>query len=94
VPVCVDVFALEDLRKALLADDKAGVRQLRKAERLFDVPLGTALRVIEYKDGTAGIVKAQNYEVRVVGGEHEDKKGYTFAPWARGRVEVKPKRKR
>jgi hypothetical protein len=90
VPIATDAFALDELRKALLADDQAGVDELQKAGRLFAVPTGTALRVIEYHDGS-GLVRARHYEVRVADeGKHKDRKGWLLAIYLKGRVPVGP----
>lgn len=96
VPICADVFAVGELQKAILAEDRAGIAELRKAGRLFDVTVGTALRVIEYDRGGV-VADAPSYEVRVLDGTHRDRKGHTFAVWAKRRIVVpdrpKPKRR-
>lgn len=92
VPVAADVFAYRDLQKAILAGDQKGIEELEKANRLFAVPVGTAVKVLQYDDGI--LVKVPSYEVRVLDGNRKDRKGWVAATWVARRVAVPAKRKR
>jgi hypothetical protein len=92
VPIATDLFAFLDLQKAILATDQKGIEELEQAGRLFAVPIGTPVKVLEYHDGTVSKVPA--CEVRVLEGKRQDQKGWTVVTWLRGRVAIPDKAKR
>jgi ribosomal protein L24 len=94
VPICTDIFALGELEKSILADDQAGIDELKRVGRMFTVPVGTAVKLIEYDKGGV-FTKVQNYEVRVLEGNHQGKKGHIFSTYLKRRVEdiERPKQK-
>jgi hypothetical protein len=85
VPIAADLFALAELRKSAHANDSAGYVELRRASRVFSIPNGTAVKVLQFDRGSAA------YEVRVLDGVHEGRSGWTSATLLWGRAEVAQK---
>ena len=91
LPVCADLFAFRDMQKAIHATDKAGIAELRSQDRLFMVAPGTAVKILQYEADSFTEIPA--YEVRVMDGSREGRKGWVVAPWLGGREVVTAKGK-
>lgn len=89
LPVSTDIFAFRELVKFMNADDQKGIDELHASGRQFHVAVGTAVKVLDYEDGTLG--KVPSYEVRILDGRHAGKKGRIWAVWVWNRVTVPSK---
>jgi hypothetical protein len=87
VPITTGLIAHWNLLQAVRAHDDQGQIDLSNAGQLFKVPIGTAVKILEYHDGLFHNVPA--YEVRVLDGEFAGKKGWIVADGVRERVETR-----
>ncbi len=89
VPVAADFFAKLEFMKAGHTHDQTGINELYSADRVFAVPVGTAVRVLQFdrfaQDFMDGAWESPSYEVRILEGKYKDRKGWVdyqrLLPW-------------
>jgi hypothetical protein len=73
IPVAGDFFAFGQLMKSIQASDEEGAVELARARRLWFVPFGTRIRVIENNRNPLVADGAPYTEARVIDGELRNK---------------------